>query len=148
MEWLSGETDEGCRLLSESEWEYMARAGTMDQLHFGSDMSSAQANYRENRGGMVPVGSYAANGFGLHDVHGNVWRWREDCWNSSYRGAPRDGSAWVSEDCGKRVFRSGSGDVVPKYLRAAVRGEIYSGHHGFNNGVPDRQYKSHNETSA
>ena len=57
----------------------------------------------------VLVGSFPANGFGLYAVHGNVWEWVEDCWHESYRGAPSDGSAWVTGgDCFKRVLRGGS----------------------------------------
>ena len=43
-------------------------------------------------------------------MHGNVWEWVEDCWNDSYEGAPDDGSAWTSGDCGRRVLRGGSWD--------------------------------------
>ena len=69
----------------------------------------------------APVGSFQANGFGLHDVLGNVWEWTEDCWNGSYRGAPRDGSAWTSGDCGRRVLRGGSWVIFPGDLRSANR---------------------------
>ena len=121
VRWLSGETGKAYRLLSEAEWEYVARAGTTGPYHFGSSLSPSQANYEENRGGTVPVGSYSANEFGLHDVHGNVWEWVEDCWNESYHGAPRDGSAWESGDCSRRVLRGGSWYVTPRLLRSAIR---------------------------
>ena len=62
------------------------------------------------------------NGFGLHDVLGNVWEWVEDCWNDSYAGAPSDGSAWMSGDCGRRVLRGGSWVIKPRFLRSADRG--------------------------
>ena len=55
----------------------------------------------------MPGGSYPANPFGLHDVHGNVSEWVEDCWNESYAGAPSDGRAWESGECGLRVVRGG-----------------------------------------
>ena len=108
VRWLSRETGEEYRLLSESEWEYAARAGTTTAYHFGSDISSSQANYGRNQGGTVPVGSYPPNGFGLHDVHGNVWEWVGDCWNDDYHGAPSDGSAWTAGNCGRRVLRGGA----------------------------------------
>ncbi len=133
VRWLSRKTGERYRLLSEAEWEYAARAGTTGPFHFGSTISTDQANYDGNdtygsgrkgvdRERTVPVGSFPANGFGLHDVHGNVWEWVEDCWHGSYAGAPADGSAWVSGgDCGQRVLRGGSWSVNPRYLRSAYR---------------------------
>ena len=95
------------RLLSESEWEYVARGGTTGPFHYGSTITPEQANYDGNytyggggrgryRERTVSVGSFSSNDFGLHDVHGNVWEWVEDCWHDSYRGAPTDGSAWTS----------------------------------------------------
>ena len=69
------------------------------------------------------MGSFRANGFGLHDVHGNVWEWVEDCWHGNYEGAPVDGTAWVSGgDCGYRVLRGGSWlNYEPRDLRSAFR---------------------------
>ena len=61
------------------------------------------------------------NGWGVHDMHGNVWEWVEDCVNDSYVGAPADGSAWESGDCGKRVLRGGSWFDEPRNLRSANR---------------------------
>ena len=67
------------------------------------------------------MGSYGANRFGLHDVHGNVWEWVEDCWNPNYAGAPTDGSAWMSGNCAQHVVRGGSWDSEPQTLRSALR---------------------------
>ena len=127
VEWLSDETGEEYRLLSESEWEYVARGGTETAYHFGSSLTSSRANYGRNNDGTVRVGRYGTNGFGLHDVHGNVWEWVEDCWNDSYHGAPTDGSVWKSGDCGKRVLRGGSWSDGPRYLRSAFRLRYPSG---------------------
>jgi formylglycine-generating enzyme required for sulfatase activity len=69
----------------------------------------------------APVGHFAANPFRIHDVHGNVWDWTEDCWNADYEGAPTDGSAWTSGDCSKRVVRGGSLNGNPPLLRSAFR---------------------------
>ena len=102
--WLSEQTRKPYRLLSEAEWEYAARAGTSGPFHFGSTITPGRANYDGNfaygdgRKGLyrkkgVAVGGFAANDFGLHDVHGNVWEWTEDCWHGSYLGAPSDGTA-------------------------------------------------------
>ena len=70
----------------------------------------------------APVGSFGANAWGLHDMHGNVSEWVEDCWHDSYAGAPGDGSAWtVGGDCGQRVVRGGSWVSSRRNVRAAGR---------------------------
>ena len=123
--WLSRKTGQNYRLLTEAEWEYVARAGTTTAYHFGATISPTQANYDHNNSGTVEVGSYRANAFGLHDVHGNVWEWVEDCWHNNYNGAPSDGSAWTSDcyyDSDVRVLRGGSWGIITRYLRSAVRG--------------------------
>ena len=139
VSWLSRKTGEQYRLLSESEWEYVARAGTTGPFHFGSTISTDQANYDGyyTYGGgpegiyrkkTVAVGSFAANSFGLHDVHGNVWEWVEDCWHEDYHGAPQDGSAWVTGgDCGRRVVRGGTWGNYPRSLRSANRFRVEAG---------------------
>ena len=111
VSWLSRKTGHRYRLLSDSEWEYAARAGTTGSFYFGSTISTNQANYRG--ASTVSVGSFPANRFGLHDVHGNVMEWVEDCWHGygNFDGAPQDGSAWVTGgNCGERVLRSSSWD--------------------------------------
>ena len=77
----------------------------------------------------MPVGLFSANGFGLHDVHGNVWEWVEDCVHDSYAGgAPTDGSAWVSGGgCNRRVLRGGSWNDLPRNLRSANRFGLTAG---------------------
>ena len=128
VRWLSRRTGEAYRLPSESEWEYVARAGTTGPYHFGSSPSSSQANYGGDRRGAAPVGSYPANAFGLHDVHGNLWEWVEDCWNDSYHGAPSNGSAWESGDCSRRMLRGGSWDYFPGNIRSASRYGLTAGY--------------------
>jgi formylglycine-generating enzyme required for sulfatase activity len=107
------------RLLSESEWEYVARAGTTTKYHFGDTISKSQANYSGSN--IVDVGKYPANAFGLYDVHGNVYEWVEDCWNRNYINVPADGSSWVPDNCGLGVLRSGSGDFGSWAVRSAGR---------------------------
>ena len=124
VEWLSRKTGEEYRLLSESEWEYVARAGTTRPFHTGATIVKSQANYGwwEGYRRTTPVGKFRANGFGLHDVHGNVREWVEDCPSSSYEGAPEDGSAWESGSCYRRVLRGGSwNDLYSHELRSANR---------------------------
>ena len=120
VSWLSAKTGQSYRLLSEAEWEYVARAGTGTKYSWGNQFDSAKAN--NNRSTTRPVGSYEPNGFGLYDVHGNVWEWVEDCWHDSYQGAPTNGSAWTSGgDCSRRVLRGGAWYFNPWNLRAANR---------------------------
>ena len=133
VRWLSRRTDKTYRLLSEAEWEYVARAGTTTRYHWGDEIGHNRANCdgcgsRWDDEKTAPAGSFWANAWGLHDVHGNVWEWVEDCWNNSYTGAPADGSAWEGGDCAKRVLRGGSWYYVdPGILRAAYRFRSYTG---------------------
>ena len=119
--WLSEVTGDTYRLPTEAEWEYAARAGTTTQYAFGDEITSEQAKFDEAVGETTEVGSYPPNVWGLHDMHGNVWEWVEDCWNGSYAGAPTDGSAWVQEGCSARVLRGGSWINRPELLRSAIR---------------------------
>jgi formylglycine-generating enzyme required for sulfatase activity len=132
--WLSSQTGKSYRLLSESEREYVTRAGTTTPLWWGSLLSPAQANYigtaepykgrgskGESRRATVPVDTFAANPWGLFNVHGNVWEWTEDCWNEKNAGNPADGSAWTAGDCGWRVVRGGSLSMHPRFLRSSNR---------------------------
>jgi formylglycine-generating enzyme required for sulfatase activity len=114
------------RLPSEAEWEYAARAGTTTARWWGDAIGAGNANCNGcgsawNGKELAPVGSFAPNPFGLHDMLGNVWQWTGDCWNESYVGAPSDGSARASGDCSKRVLRGGSWSNVPEFIRSAAR---------------------------
>ena len=120
--WLGERTGAGYRLPSEAEWEYAAGPGTGTKYHFENDRETLcrYSNPAEptkllpntlfgcGYGAPYPaaVGSYRPNAFGLYDMHGNVWEWAGDCWNRSYAGAPTDGSAWLSGDCGQRIVPS------------------------------------------
>jgi formylglycine-generating enzyme required for sulfatase activity len=119
VSWLKEKTGEAYRLPSEAEWDYAARAGTTTRYSWGNDIRPENANYSLKGPGWV--GSYRANPWGLHDMHGNVSEWVEDCWNDSYRVAPEDGSAWVTGNCSRRVVRGGSWSSRPISLRSAGR---------------------------
>ena len=126
VEWLSSETGAQYRLLSEAEWEYAARAGSTTKFSWSDEIGTNWANC-DGCGSQwddkqtAPVGSFAPNAFGLHDLHGNVWEWVEDCWNNSHAGAPSDGSASTSGWCHQRVLRGGAWRHGPEYLRASFR---------------------------
>ena len=126
VRWLSKRTGKSYRLLSESEWEYVARAGSVTAYSWGNEIGHNRANCdgcgsRWDDEKTAPVGAFSANAWGLYDVHGNVWEWVADCWNGNYEGAPADGSAWERGDCSKRVFRGGSCFVKPRSLHSAYR---------------------------
>jgi formylglycine-generating enzyme required for sulfatase activity len=119
---LSLKTGKTYRLLSESEWEYVARSGSSTKYSFGNEIVFDDANFNNFFLSTQRVGSFRANEFGLHDMHGNVWEWVEDCWHDNYQGSTKDGSPWtIGGSCSKRVLRGGSWKVGPRDLRAAVR---------------------------
>jgi formylglycine-generating enzyme required for sulfatase activity len=146
VNWLSRKTGKPYRLLSEAEWEYAARAGTTTAYSTGNTISPSQANYdgggdesgpsEANRQKTMPVGRFPANGFGLHDMHGNVSQWVEDCWHDDYTPiAPADGSAWVDGDCNGRVLRGGSWGDSEVELRSAARTGEYKDNSSYNDGL-------------
>jgi formylglycine-generating enzyme required for sulfatase activity len=146
--WLSKRTGRKYRLLTESEWEYAARAGTTTPYPWGSSASRDNANYgADNWGGLAsgrdrwvntsPVGSFPPNAFGLYDMHGNVLQWVQDCFASSYSGLPADGSAYEvvvhlktagyfsymngTSSCSYRRLRGGDWGDPPRQIRSAFR---------------------------
>ncbi|MCB1509571.1 MAG: SUMF1/EgtB/PvdO family nonheme iron enzyme [Hyphomicrobiaceae bacterium] len=123
--WLSEITGKAYRLLSEAEWEYCCRAGTETAYSFGDDpvqLASVAWFWENSDQKSHPTGEKAANAFGLHDMHGNVWEWCEDAFHDSYQGAPSDGSARTSADgAASRVLRGGSWSSFPLVLRSANR---------------------------
>jgi formylglycine-generating enzyme required for sulfatase activity len=128
---LSRKTGHPYRLLTEAEWEYACRAGTITPFYFGETLTPKLARCKANLGMVfvtlfsgetAPVGSYFPNAFGLHDMHGNVWEWCQDHWHDSYTGAPVDGSAWITGgDSSRRVIRGGSWVNNTRYCRSSSR---------------------------
>ncbi|MBD2175491.1 SUMF1/EgtB/PvdO family nonheme iron enzyme [Pseudanabaena sp. FACHB-1998] len=121
------------RLPSESEWEYACRGGGMTAFAFGETLTANLASYNAtvpykyapqgiSNSGTTEVGSYPANAFGLHDMHGNVWEWCQDNWHDDYDLLPKDGSAWTQGgDSSCRVVRGGSWRDPAHYCRSAKR---------------------------
>ena len=126
VRWLSRVTGKSYRLLSEAEWEYVARAGSTTKYHWGDYLGTNKANChlcgsQWDNTITAPVGSFEPNAFGLFDTAGNLFEWVEDCWNDSYRGAPADGSTWTSGDCSERVLRGGAWAVGKFNVRSSDR---------------------------
>ena len=140
IKWLSDKTNRTYRLLSSSEWEYIARSGIQTSRSWGDDADKACSyanvadsfaeekykgwkvhNCKDNFVYTAPVGSFEPNNFAVYDMLGNVFEWVEDCWNKDYQGAPTDGTSWSSGDCDQRVLRGGSWFSRPRFVRLAFR---------------------------
>lgn len=139
--WLSGKAGKPYRLPSEAEWEYAARGGTTGSRYWTDRSATAACKFASVadhafksavRGAQAfpcgdgythtaPVGRYAANAYGLHDMLGNVWEWVEDCWNQGYGGAPGGVEPRATGTCEIRVFRGGAWNSKPDSVRAAYR---------------------------
>jgi uncharacterized protein (TIGR02996 family) len=136
--WLT-QTDPGrlYRLPSEAEWEYACRAGAPEAypFHIGQplhSLSSTQANFNGKGpyGGAAkgpylqrttPVGSYPSNGWGLYDMHGNVWEWCADHYGAAYyKRSPRQDPPGPPRGS-YRVFRGGSWGRHGQSCRSAAR---------------------------
>jgi formylglycine-generating enzyme required for sulfatase activity len=130
---LSVRTGREYTLPSEAQWEYSCRAGTTTPFSFGETLTPDLSNYDGNytyasgpkgvdRIRTSEVDSFPANGWGLHDMHGNVWEWCLDLWHATYKGAPADGRAWMLGGGPHRLLRGGSWNDLPRYCRSAYRG--------------------------
>ncbi len=126
LAWLSQTTGQTYRLPTEAEWEYAARAGSTTRFWFGDKADAGLINCRDCRTRYsakqnAPVGTFPANPFGLHDMHGNAYEWVQDCWNPDYQGAPKTAEARLSGDCRQRVIRGGSWYYFQRQARSASR---------------------------
>ncbi len=133
--WLGEKTGHDYRLPTEADWEYACRAGTTTPFHFGETASIDQANYNGNftygngREGVyrmrtMEVERFPANAFGLHEMHGNVWEWCADCYETDAYEKYIDVYPDMVGDmksCRGRVLRGGSWFNEPEDLRSASR---------------------------
>ena len=136
------------KLPTEAEWEYAARAGTQTARYWGDEYSQLcrHANIADRTGKAnasmaswaydgcddgykvsAPIGRFAPNSFGLHDMLGNVWEWTASPYDQAYSGGEKR-AASLSEG-GLRVLRGGAWDSKPGLVRAALR----------DNWTPDRR---------
>ncbi|MEY4808853.1 MAG: hypothetical protein RLZZ206_3242 [Cyanobacteriota bacterium] len=132
---LNQRTGQRYGLPSEAQWEYACRAGSTTPFHFGATLTPDLANYDGNyvcgngpkgtyREQTTEVASFPANGWGLHDMHGNVYEWCEDHWHDSYNFAPGDDQPWLipaAADDEPRLLRGGSWVNDPRGCRSACR---------------------------
>lgn len=140
LRWLSSTTGKAYRLPTEAEWEYAARGGTSTRYWWGDSMQPGKAAckgcgdpWRQEE--PAPVGSFAPNPFGLHDVNGGVWEWVGDCWHTTYTGAPSDARTWDEPNCRVRVIRGGSwrdgADYMPSSTRFKYDASVRYSQNGF-----------------
>ncbi|MBL0373694.1 SUMF1/EgtB/PvdO family nonheme iron enzyme [Rhizobium sp. KVB221] len=136
--WLSAQTGHRYRLLSEAEWERIARAGTQSRYWWGNNLDPAFGNFGDEyccRGAaqgldifesIAPVRRFKPTPEGFHDLYGNVWEWVQDCYGN-YGHAPQDGSAQDPADCRVRVVRGGSYFLPSGFARASARYRLTPG---------------------
>ena len=145
--WLSGKTNKKYRLLSEAEWEYVARDGTQTVWPWGDNSDKAcqianvfdqlasetayakqyaswdPVNCEDGFMKVAPVGSFPANKFGLHDLIGNVWEWNEDCSELYYKDNKlNEAPNQVTGHCMRRSVKGGSWFSKISRHRPAFRG--------------------------
>jgi formylglycine-generating enzyme required for sulfatase activity/serine/threonine protein phosphatase PrpC len=138
--WLSKQTGKRYRLLSEAEWEYVARAGTTRSFWWGSKQGinnahcfDCKSDYSTSK--PAKVGTYKPNKFGLYDTAGNVYEWVHDCYHRNYKGAPIDGSVWEGGECDVRVVRGGAYGSPANSMRVENRENFKSDKGQYNVGI-------------
>ena len=138
--WLGKQTGMRYRLLSEAEWEYVARAGTTASFWWGIKVGQGNAHCFDCKSDFstskpAKVGTYKPNLFGIYDTAGNVYEWVHDCYHRNYKDAPTDGSVWEGGDCDVRIVRGGAYRSPANSMRAENREKFKSGKGQYNVGI-------------
>ena len=138
--WMSKQTGKQYRLLSESEWEYVARAGITKSFWWGTSAGSSNAHCFDCKSDYstskpAKIGTYKPNQFGLYDTAGNLFEWVHDCYHRNYKEAPTDGSVWEGGDCSVRVARGGAYRSPANSMRAENREKFPSDRGQYNVGI-------------
>jgi sulfatase modifying factor 1 len=123
----------GGRLPTEAEWESACRAGTKTPYTFGHTLGAELANFTHPGGGALrrttPVGaSGRPNGFGLFDMHGNVWEWCADYYQADFFSQERGKDPVCDQEGPYKVVRGGSWDAPAQGCRAAFRNRLQPDH--------------------
>ena len=127
LKWLSNHTKYKYRLPSESEWEYVNRAGSITRFWWGDSVGSNNANCKDCRSiwsgkSTAPIGSFKSNSFSVFDTTGNVFEWVQDCWQKDHSLAHADGRPRIpTKKCDFRVIRGGSFYYFSKVSQSAYR---------------------------
>ncbi len=138
--WLSKQTGKNYRLLSEAEWEYVARAGSRVSYWWGATAGANNAHCFDCKSDLTTtkpakVGTYKPNAFNLYDTAGNLYEWVHDCYHDNYKGAPTDGSVWEGGDCNYRIVRGGAFRSPVSSMRVENREKFKSGRGQYNVGI-------------
>ena len=142
---MAGRVKRKIELPTEAEWEYACRAGTATPFHCGSNLNGDLANcegsfpYGSVKGAykqkIMEVGSYPANPWGLHDMHGNVWEWCRDYYGPYDKIASlKDPFQSAKQSDDRRVLRGGSWSINARDCSSGYRNWSMPDHRDFNPG--------------
>jgi formylglycine-generating enzyme required for sulfatase activity len=132
VKWLETRANKVYRMLSEAEWEYVARARTTESYWYGPTLATREFNIAKASDGTVPSQYTIPNGFDLYDVHGNAAQLVEDCWTQKLAELPANGNPFTAFSCRRGVYRGGHWAAKPSEARSAMRGIVPDSSRGHN----------------